>query len=85
MKTSYTAFETIGNIDLRQLADDELEVIIKNLCEEQKSRRENAMRNDWGKLARIISDYCEEYGAIQIRDDIFIEATDDFSQVGEIW
>lgn len=85
MKTSYTVFETIGNMDLRQLADDELAVIIKNLCEEQKNRKENAMRNDWTKLAQMISNYCEKYGSIQVREDIFIEATDDFSQVGEIW
>lgn len=85
MKTSYTAFETIGNIDLRQLADNELDAIIKNLQKEQKNRRENYMNDCWRKLVTHIQEYCEEFGSIQVKEDIFIDENDNYTVPGEIW
>lgn len=40
-----TPFEIIGNLDLRKIADDELNVIIKNLTEEQTKRKQEAKLN----------------------------------------
>lgn len=66
MKTSYTVFETIGNINLQELADDELEALIKNFTIE-KERRENKEReNDWLKVQQALSDYLEKYHEIRI-------------------
>ena len=69
MKTSYTAFGTIGNINLRQLADDELNTIIKNLIIEKEKRENEKQERDWFKVQQVLSDYLEKYHEMAVRCD----------------
>lgn len=81
----FAAAEIASHIDLRKLTDDELDVIIKNCQQEQKTRKENYMNDRWQKLVAHIIDYCEEFGSIQVKEDIFIDENDNYTTPGEIW
>lgn len=85
---SMTAFETIGNVKMDELTNDELNAIIKNLMNEQKQRKENKQIEEWKKLTKAMLDYIYHYGEISVdlsNDDyIAIDTMNDFSTPGEI-
>lgn len=80
-----TPFEIIGNFDLRLIADDELDAIIKNLSNERTARKETHKKEAWEKLVRQIKKYCEEFGAIDIaRGTSYLSENDNYATPGEI-
>lgn len=80
-----TPFETIGNLDLRLIADDELDAIIKNLSNERTARRETYKKEAWEKLVRQIKEYCEEFGAIGIaRGTNYLSENSNYATPGKI-
>lgn len=85
LEKNTTPFEIIGNLDLRKIADDELDTIIKNLQEESKNRKEAYRLDAWKKLVAHIREYCKEFGSIQIKEDVFINENEDYTTPNEIW
>lgn len=63
-----TAFEIIGNIDLRKLATDELNVIINSLTAEKKKREKAEAESDWMRVRQAINDYLDKYDEIIVCD-----------------
>lgn len=80
-----TPYEIIGNLDLRKIADDELDAIIDGFCKEREKRKVAQEKADWEKLVEHLKTYIDLYGDIRIQDDVWISEDNNFNTPGEIW
>lgn len=73
------------NTNISALDDEELEVFIQALNTERSNRKKARQIAEWESLVNHIKNYCRTYGAIQIKEDVFIDEHDDYVNSGEVW
>lgn len=80
-------FVEIGNLDLRTLADDELNSLINGLAEERARRYRENRERDWNKLIESVRAYIKKYTCIEIitgEDNFYIDDESLFDTIGQI-
>lgn len=69
---------------LKKLKDDEFAELLQIIQNEQDNRALAKRTRAWEKVISAIADYSKIYGDICIFDEMYVGASDNYNEIGEI-